>query len=117
MRIALPSQGSSLDAPASPAFGRCRFFLFVDTESGLAEAVPNPYQHAERDAGVQAAQLTVDHGAEAVITPLIGQYARRILEEAGVTIYELKLESGRTVLDDFRSGRLAAWDAVSRSQR
>jgi predicted Fe-Mo cluster-binding NifX family protein len=109
MRIALPSRGSSLDAPVSPAFGRCQFFLFVDTESGHAEAIPNPYEHAERDAGVQAAQLAVDHGVEAVITPLIGQYAQLVLEEAGVTIYELELESGQSVLEHFRSGRLEAF--------
>lgn len=109
MRIALPSTGSSLNAPISPAFGRCQFFLFVDTESGLSEAVPNPYEHDQRDAGVHAAQLTVDHGAEAVITPLIGQYAQHVLGEAGVTIYQLELESGQSVLDHFRSGRLEAF--------
>lgn len=116
MRIALPSKGSTLDAPMSPTFGRCRFFLFVDTESGHVESMPNPHEHAERDAGVQAAQLVVDKGAEAVITPLIGQYAQRVLEEAGVTICELELESGQRVLDRFRSGRLQTLGGDQRKQ-
>lgn len=106
MRIVLPSKGSTLDAPMSPTFGRCPFFLFVDTDSGHVETVPNPHEHAERDAGVQAAQLAVDNGAEAVITPLIGQYAQQVLEDAGVTIYELQLEGGQRVLDRFHSGEL-----------
>ena len=42
MKIAVSSQGEHLDAPASPVFGRCPTYLFVEPETMAFEAVPNP---------------------------------------------------------------------------
>jgi predicted Fe-Mo cluster-binding NifX family protein len=106
MKIAIPSQGSNLDAPVTLRFSRCPFFLFVETDSGHSEALPNPAMGLLENAGIQAARFVVEHGAQAVIAVMIGQYAQQILQEAGVTIYELELPSGQQAVDRLRLGKL-----------
>ena len=41
MKIVVSAQGENLDAPASPVFGRCPTYVFVDTETLEFEAIPN----------------------------------------------------------------------------
>ena len=106
MKIAIPAQDSTLTAPISLRFSRCAFFLLVETDSGQIEALSNPAMGLLEDAGIQAAQFVVEHNAEAVIALMIGQYAQRVLEEAGVSIYEPKLPSGQQVVESLRLGEL-----------
>ncbi len=42
MKIVVTANGADLDAPASPVFGRCPTYVFVDTETMQFEAVENP---------------------------------------------------------------------------
>lgn len=106
MKIAIPSQGATLTAPVSLRFSRCAFFLFVETDSGQTEALPNPALNLLEDAGIQAARFVVEHGVEAVVTVMIGQYAQQVLQEANVTIYEPKLPSGQQVVESLQLGEL-----------
>jgi predicted Fe-Mo cluster-binding NifX family protein len=85
---------------------RCPFFLFVETDSGHTEVLPNPATALLEDAGLQAARFVVEHGVQAVIAAMIGQYAQQVLQEAEVTIYEPELPSGQQVVDSLRSGKL-----------
>jgi predicted Fe-Mo cluster-binding NifX family protein len=96
----------NLNAPVSLRFSRCPFFLFVETDSGQAEALPNPALGLLEDAGLQAARFVVAHGVQAVLAAMIGRHAQRVLQEAGITIYEPDLPSGQQVVDSLRSGRL-----------
>jgi predicted Fe-Mo cluster-binding NifX family protein len=107
MKVVITAQGGGLDAEPSPVFGRCPVFLFVDAESEQVEALENPAIAAPGGAGIQAAQLVVDRGAQAVITGRLGPNAARVLEAAGI---EIRLAEGRTareVLDRFNAGELS----------
>ena len=106
MRVAIPSLGAQLSAPVCQRFARCRYFLFADTESGQTEALPNPAFSALEEAGFHAAQFVVENGAQAVIVVMIGPEAQRVLQNAGVTIYELEFENAGVALDRLRTGML-----------
>jgi len=95
-----------LTAPLSLRLSRCAYFLFVETDSGQTEARPNPGLKRLEEAGLQAARFVVEHGAEAVMAVMIGRHAQQVLEEAGVSVYEAELPSGRQVVERLRSGRL-----------
>jgi predicted Fe-Mo cluster-binding NifX family protein len=88
MRIVVSAVGSSLDAAVDPRFGRSAYFVFVDSESGAFEAVPNASVSEGHGAGVQAAQFIVQQGAEAVIAGRVGPNAFQVLDAAGIDVYQ-----------------------------
>jgi predicted Fe-Mo cluster-binding NifX family protein len=112
MRIVVTSDGGSLDAQASPVFGRCRAYVFVDPESMAFEALENPAIGAPSGAGIQAAQLVAGHGAEAVVTGNVGPIAFNVFRSAGVPIYCFGGGTVREAVEAFKAGALqSAGDA------
>ena len=59
MKVVITSQGSNLEDMVDPRFGRCAYFLVVDTDTGSVEAVPNPGAEAMGGAGPMAARSSV----------------------------------------------------------
>jgi len=96
MKIAISSMGKDLDAQIDPRFGRCQYFILVDPETLVFEAVGNEGLMASGGAGVQAAQLIAQRGATVLITGNIGPNAESALSASGIKIY---LASGGTVKD------------------
>jgi predicted Fe-Mo cluster-binding NifX family protein len=106
MRIVVSAQGENLETPASPVFGRCPSYIFVDTETMQFEAVPNPAMNQGGGAGIQAAQFVVEHGAQAVLTGSLGPNAFDVLKAAGVAGYLVREGTVRQAAEAFRAGQL-----------
>lgn len=106
MKIVVSAQGETLDAPASPVFGRCPAYLFVDTESMQYEAVANPAMDLGGGAGIQAAQFVVERGAQAVLSGNLGPNAFGVLQAAGVPGYLVSEGTVRQAVEAFKAGRL-----------
>jgi predicted Fe-Mo cluster-binding NifX family protein len=106
MKIVVSSQGETLDAPASPVFGRCPTFVFVDSETMATEAVPNPAMSQGGGAGIQAAQFVVNRGAETVLTGNLGPNAFDVLRAAGVPGYLVGEGTVGQAVEAFQAGRL-----------
>ncbi|NHW44216.1 MAG: dinitrogenase iron-molybdenum cofactor biosynthesis protein, partial [Candidatus Verstraetearchaeota archaeon] len=75
MKICVSATSNSLDSLVDPRFGRCPYFIIVDSETMQYEAIPNPAVYAASGAGVQAVQLIVSKGVEVVITGNVGPNA------------------------------------------
>lgn len=89
MKVAVTSQGSELASELDPRFGRARWFIVVDTETGAYEAIDNSAGvDAPSGAGISAGQRIADLGVDAVITGHCGPNAERVLNQAGVRIIE-----------------------------
>jgi predicted Fe-Mo cluster-binding NifX family protein len=106
MRIVVSSQGESLDAAASPIFGRCPTYVFVDTETMAFEAVTNAAMNQGGGAGIQAAQFVVNQGAEAVLSGNLGPNAFDVLQAAGVPGYLIVEGTVSQAVEAYREGRL-----------
>jgi predicted Fe-Mo cluster-binding NifX family protein len=109
MKIVISANGADLDAPASPVFGRCPTYIFVDTDEGGSmtfEAVDNPAIAASGGAGIQAAQFVVERGAQAVITGNVGPNAFNVLRSANVPIYLFGGGTVRQAVEAYQSGQL-----------
>lgn len=106
MRIVVSAQGENLEAPASPVFGRCPTYVFVDTETMQYEAVPNPAMNQGGGAGIQAAQFVVGRGAQAVLTGNLGPNAFDVLQAAGVPGYLVLEGTVRQSVEAFKAGRI-----------
>jgi predicted Fe-Mo cluster-binding NifX family protein len=108
MKIAVSSSGTDQSAQVDPRFGRCQFFLIIDTESGKTEAVANSALSAGGGAGVQAAQTVADHGAQTVLTGNVGPNAMRALQTAEIEVITGIDGTVSEALEAFRDGRYSA---------
>jgi predicted Fe-Mo cluster-binding NifX family protein len=107
MKAVVTSDSAGLDAPASPVFGRCRSYVFVETESMEAETVENPAMNAAGGAGIQAAQFVVEQGAEAVVTGNVGPNAYNVFLAADMPVYLLEGGTVRDAVEALKSGQLS----------
>jgi predicted Fe-Mo cluster-binding NifX family protein len=105
MRVAVSAQGDTLDAPASPVFGRCPFYVFVDSETMSFEARPNAAMNMGGGAGIQAAQFVVQQGAQAVLSGNLGPNTYEVLQAAGVPSYLIAEGTVRQAVEAFEEGR------------
>jgi predicted Fe-Mo cluster-binding NifX family protein len=106
MRICVSASANSLDASVDPRFGRCPYFIIVDSETLQFEAVPNPASGAVGGAGIQAVQIIASKGAKAVITGNVGPNAFQALSAAGIKIITGAYGTVREVVEKYRRGEL-----------
>ena len=87
MKIAVSSSGNNLDSQIDPRFGRCAYFVVVDTESMSFETFDNESIALGGGAGIQAAQFVASKGAKAILTGNVGPNAVKTLAAAGVEVF------------------------------
>jgi predicted Fe-Mo cluster-binding NifX family protein len=87
MKIAVASQGASLDAWAGVPFGTCSQFLVVDTETMdfVVISVP-PEQLDPQKVSLAAIRAIVNQGAEVVITGAIKDLCRQAMINLGIQV-------------------------------
>lgn len=86
MKLAVTSDGSDLTSRVAARFGRARYFIIYDLDSGevKVKAIDNAQNlDAPQGAGIQAVRNIVDAGVQAVIT---GNVPRRAFAAAGSPI-------------------------------
>jgi predicted Fe-Mo cluster-binding NifX family protein len=111
MKIAISSSGSNQSAQVDPRFGRCQYFIVIDTDSGKTEAIPNAAQSAGGGAGIQAAQTVADSGAQTVLTGNVGPNAHRALQAAKITVITGVGGTISDALKAFQEGKYQATDS------
>ncbi len=112
MKICVTSTGPTMDASVDPRFGRCQYFVFVDSETMEYEAMPNPSIGASSGAGIQAAQTVADKGAGVVITGQVGPNAIATLGATNITIVTGASGTVNDAIEQYKSGRLQAAPAA-----
>lgn len=86
MKICVTAQGDNLDAQIDARFGRCQYFIFVDTETLAFEAVSNKNVTGMGGVGIQSGQLVAEKQAKVVLTGNVGPNASQTLEAAGIEV-------------------------------
>jgi predicted Fe-Mo cluster-binding NifX family protein len=87
MKVVVSSSGNDLDSHIDPRFGRCAYFLIVETDDMRFEAFDNENLVLGSGAGIQSAQFVVSKGAKAVITGNCGPNAMRALIAGGTEVF------------------------------
>jgi len=106
MKICVSASSDSLDANVDPRFGRCQYFVVVDSETMEFSAISNDSTNAAHGAGIQAAQTVVNMGAKVVITGNVGPNAFNVLSAAGIKLVTGVSCSIRDAVEKFKSGQL-----------
>lgn len=86
-KICIPSTGSTLDSLIDSRFGRCSYFLILDKEGKLIDAVLNKANQAQRGAGVCAGQNVSDEKVDIVIADNVGPRAYMVLNSSGIKVF------------------------------
>jgi predicted Fe-Mo cluster-binding NifX family protein len=87
MRIGVSATGKDLNARVDDRFGRCPWFLVVD--SGSLEFTPLENLHAEEatGAGMAAAKDLIDAHVDAVVSGQVGPKAYEVLKSLNIDIF------------------------------
>jgi predicted Fe-Mo cluster-binding NifX family protein len=105
MKVAVTSKGEELSSEIDPRFGRAPFILIVDTETMAFEALDNSTNvNAFKGAGIQAATMVADKGAEVLLTGYCGPNAYTTVMAAGVKVVSDVTGTVEEVVAKFKSG-------------
>lgn len=107
-KIAVSSEGPSLDARVDPRFGRAAGFLIIDPESLEFNFIDNgSSQVMSQGAGIQAAEIVSQTGAKILLTGFVGPKAFQALNAAGIVIGQnLGNLTVREAIECFRKGEV-----------
>ena len=107
MKVAVTSQGPNMPSEVDPRFGRAKYFIVVDTDTGEFTAHDNAQNlNAVQGAGIQAAQNVVNLGVDAVITGNVGPKAFTTLQAGAVKSYIGATGSVSDAVEQLKAGQL-----------
>lgn len=114
MKLAISARGEGLEADVDQRFGRCPFFVIVDTDTEqVVESVKNSNATAAGGAGPQSAQLLSDKGVEAVALGNVGPNAAVALNAAGIKIFSGINGTVNETVQNFKAGKLVSVDQAT----
>jgi predicted Fe-Mo cluster-binding NifX family protein len=91
-----------------PRFGRCPYFVIVETTDGSLDVIDNASSARGGGAGIQSAQLMANKGVKVVLTGNCGPNAHQTLSAAGIDVVVGCSGSVFQAIDHFRSGHFQA---------
>jgi predicted Fe-Mo cluster-binding NifX family protein len=108
MKICLSSQGNTLDSQVDPRFGRCQYFIIVDSETLAFEAIKNQNIDAMGGAGIQSGQLVAGKKVQAVLTGNVGPNAFQTLQAVGIEVITGISGSVKEAIEKYKKGDFTA---------
>lgn len=84
MRVGVAATGETLETDVAGRFGRCPYFLIVETDTMSCEVLANPAADMPGGAGPTAVQVLVDRGVQVVLAGEFGPKAQQALDLAGI---------------------------------
>jgi predicted Fe-Mo cluster-binding NifX family protein len=106
-KIAVTSEGPTLDDAVDPRFGRAAGFVIVDPETLETEYKNNgAAQTMPKGAGIQAAETVAAAGAKVLLTGYVGPKAFQALSAAGIAIVQnIENMTVREAVESYKKGR------------
>ena len=118
-KIAVSSEGPSLDDQVDPRFGRAAGFVVVDLDTMGSEYIDNGRsQVMAQGAGIQAAELIARTGVSCLLTGFVGPKAFQALTAAGLKVGQnLEGMTVRQAIERYQSGQVEMAQAAIRQGR
>ena len=106
MKICISASSASLDANVDLRFGRCPYFVIVDSETMEFNSISNDSINAAHGAGIQAAQTVANIGVNVLITGNVGPNAFNVLSASGIKIVTGASGNIREAVEKYKKGQL-----------
>lgn len=118
-KIAVTSEGPSLDDLVDPRFGRAAGFLVVDLDTMNTQYIDNGSSQAmAQGAGIQAAEVVARAGVSCLLTGFVGPKAFQALSAAGIKVVQnLDGLTVRQAVERFQSGQVEMASQPNRMRR
>lgn len=114
MKLAITAKGDSLSSEMDERFGRCAYFIVVDTDNpGSFRAIKNDAVDAGGGAGIRAAQTVIDAGAQAVVSGNFGPKAFDALSAGDVKLYSVSASTVQEALDSFVGNKARSLESAT----
>lgn len=108
MKVAVSATNASLDATVDARFGRCAYFVLVDTRDMSFVAISNAANAQGGGAGIQSAQLLAQEGIGVILTGNCGPNAHQTLTAAGIQVVVGCSGTVQEAVERFKAGQLQA---------
>jgi predicted Fe-Mo cluster-binding NifX family protein len=108
MKICITSENVGLDSNVDPRFGRCQFFIIVDSDTLEFESIKNPNIESMGGAGIQSAQLVASKNIKALVTGNIGPNAFQTLKAAGIEVFTGASGTIEEAIEKYKKGEFKA---------
>ena len=106
MKICVTSEGEALSSKVDPRFGRCQYFIIVDTDTLAFEAIQNPNIESMGGAGIQSGQFVAEKQVKALITGNVGPNAFQTLQAANIGVIIGVSGTVLEAIEEYKKGNL-----------
>ena len=115
-RIAISSEGPTLDDMVDPRFGRAGGFVIADIEKNTFMYIDNgASQMRSQGAGIETAERVANEGVDVVLSGYVGPKAFQALQAAGIQIcQEVDSMTVGEALKKYRAGQLPFAESPNR---
>jgi len=113
MKIAISSEGNSLDSEIDTRFGRCKYFIFVELDNNQiknTEILENPAQQQMGGAGISASEFVANKEVSAIITGNMGPRAFNVLNQFKIDVFN-HIGKVKEAIEKFTKGELTKIDS------
>jgi len=86
MKIGISSTGKDMQSQVDPRFGRCAYFLIVQTDDMTFEVFKNEDKSLGGGAGIQSATFLMEKGVKALLTGSCGPNAMDVFNDRGIQV-------------------------------
>ncbi|MDQ1333458.1 MAG: hypothetical protein QG552_408 [Thermodesulfobacteriota bacterium] len=114
MKIAVTSTGADIGSEVDPRFGRAAYIVIVDSETFEFEALDNAENvNALKGAGIQAARMVSEKGADVLLTGFCGPNAFKAMNAARIKVANDAKGTVREAVQAYLDGKLPLADAAN----
>ncbi|MFO7559436.1 MAG: NifB/NifX family molybdenum-iron cluster-binding protein [Desulfobacterales bacterium] len=107
MKVAVSATGKDLNAQIDSRFGRCHYFIVVETDTLFFEVFENSNASFSSGAGIESASLMASKGVSAVLTGSCGPKAAQVFANAGIDVFTGLQGTVQDAVVEFKNGRLS----------
>lgn len=108
MKLAFSTSGETLESALDPRFGRAPKFLIYNLQTQSFQVIDNQQNlEAVQGAGIQSAQNIAKIQVNALITGHCGPKAFRVLQAAGIKVFNTDAPTVAEALERYSNGQLS----------
>ncbi len=117
MKIGISSKGRNMQSQVDPRFGRCAYFLIVQTDDMSIEVFKNENETIRSNAGIHSAKFLDKKGVKAVLTGYCGANAMDIFNDCGIQVITGQAGSINDVIQNCETYKIMDTTAFDASQK